>query len=355
MYRKVDNNRIAFVLGGMSNGGAERVVSLIANYYARKGKKVDILTLLSSKCTYELESNVRLISMANEKKTRKFQVLDWVVGIKKYYKTNRPYCIVSFFAKINIIVLLSLLGNMQDIIVSERNDPARDGRGKLVKILTSTLYPLTKRVIFQTKWAQSCFNKKVISNSEIIQNPVTEIKLSPMKKEKTIINVGKLSSQKNHKLLINAFAKIADDYPDYNLCIYGEGELRGQLEELINTLGLNNRVHLPGWISNIHNKMAESELFVLSSDYEGLSNALLEAMMIGIPCISTDCAGSNEVISNKYNGLLVLKNDIDDLAKKMRFMLENPELARSMGKQAERDVRQYGVSKIIYKWESIIG
>ena len=140
-----DHNRLAFILGGMSKGGAERVVSILANYYAKKGKQVDIITLLTSRCTYHLESNVKIISLANENKPRQLQLFDWIKGIRSYYRVYRPYRIISFFAKINILVLFALYQYKKDIIVSERNDPTRDGRNIIIKYLTNILYPKAKR------------------------------------------------------------------------------------------------------------------------------------------------------------------------------------------------------------------
>ncbi|WP_404429635.1 glycosyltransferase [Sutcliffiella horikoshii] len=355
MSKEKDRNKIAFVLGGMGNGGAERVVSILANHYAKKGKSVDIITLLSSNCTYQLEPNVRLISLARQDKSRKTQLINWIKDIRKYNKENRPYCIVSFFAKINIIVLLALFDRIGDIVVSERNDPAKDGRGILIRTLTHMLYPKAKKVIFQTTWAKSCFKEDVRNNSEIVQNPVSEISLEKVKKEKKIVNVGKLLDQKNQNLLIRAFAQISEEFPDHKLVIYGEGANRVELEKLIKELGLVHRVELPGWIKDIHRKVAESELFVLSSNYEGLSNALLEAMMLGIPCISTNCAGSNEVIKTNVNGFLVETNNLNDLVNKMRYMLEKPSLSKKMGRQGQIDIQELGVTKIISKWEDIIG
>lgn len=355
MSNKKDVNRLVFVLGGMSNGGAERVVSILANYYAKKGKKIDIITLLSSNCTYPLESNVRIISLANETKSRKLQIVDWIKGIRKYYKEYRPYRVVSFFAKINIIVLFALYRNLGDIVVSERNDPSKDGRSNIVRLLTNILYPFAKKVVFQTNWAKSCFLEKVQRNSIIVPNPVTEIVIGEkIKKEKVIINVGKLMEQKNQRLVIKAFSLIAAEYPEYKLIIYGEGSEREGLEDLISELGLKGRVELPGWTSEIHKRIAESELFVLSSNYEGFSNALLEAMMIGVPCISTDCAGSNELIENNANGLLVPVNGLSELVSGMRLILNNPALANKLAQQGKRDVQKYGVSNIIIRWESVI-
>lgn len=354
MVNKKDENKITFILGGMGNGGAERVVSILANYYAKKGKIVDIITLLSSNSTYKLEPNVRIISLVQENIPGKLKIIGWVNGLRRYYKKNRPYRIISFFAKINIVVMLSLLNHIGDLVVSERNDPSKDGRGCIVRFLTRLLYPKTKKVVFQTKWAQSCFSSKVVANSEIVENPVTEITTQNIKKTKSIVNVGKLSDQKNHELLIKAFSRITNEFPNHKLIIYGEGSNRKKLESMINKLELSGKIKLPGWEAEVHKKIEQAELFVLSSDYEGFSNALLEAMMIGIPCISTDCAGSNELIKHNVNGLLTPIGNIDELVSRMKILLNNPRFADKLGTQGKIDVEQFGVSKIVGRWESVI-
>ncbi|MEK5066213.1 glycosyltransferase [Cytobacillus sp. FSL R5-0596] len=354
MSNKKDNSRIAFILGGMGNGGAERVVSILANHYASCGKKVDILTLLSPNCTYHLGPNVRLICLAKEGESRKLQIFNWIFKLKKYYKEYRPYRMVSFFAKINIVVMIAFLRNIGDIIVSERNDPSKDGRGIAVKFLTNLLYPKTKRVIFQTKWAQSCFSKRVISNSDIVYNPIKQISSQRVDITTDIVNVGKLLDQKNHKLLISAFHKISKEFPENKLVIYGEGEKRKELENLIESFGLKGRVQLPGWTSEVHQKMASSQFFVLSSNYEGFSNALLEAMMIGVPCITTDCAGSNELIKNNVNGLITPVGCLEELVAAMRTMLGNPQLAEKLAEQGKKDVQKFSVDRVIGRWESVI-
>ena len=162
----------------------------------------------------------------------------------------------------------------------------------------------------------------------IIPNPIEKISIGKVKKEKVIINVGKLMDQKNQKLLIKAFSKIADKYPEYKLKIYGEGPKRKELESLVKELGLSEKVEMPGWTPDIFDKVAAAELFVLSSDYEGLSNALLEAMMLGVPCISTDCAGSNEIIRNNINGILVPAGGLKELVSAMQRILNDPALQK---------------------------
>ena len=346
--------RIAFILGSMRRGGAERVVSIISNHYANKDWEVDIILLLDGRCEYNLNNKIRIISLANENKSRISQLPSWILGIRTYLNQYKPDTVLSFAARINIISAIAGIGIKKHFVVSERNDPKRDGRSLLVRIGTNLVYPYVDKVIFQTKQAQSCFNKRIIRNSDIIYNPVNiNVKYKSVNSKK-IVAVGRLEPQKNHKLLLTSFKEINDMFPEYSLIIYGEGTLRKELEVTISELGIMNKVSMPGNISNIHQKLLEAEFFVLSSDYEGLSNALLEAMMMGLPCISTDCAGSNEVIISGENGILVPVGNKDRLVNAMKLLINNLEFALSLGKQAEETSNQFSSTNIIKKWESVL-
>ena len=306
---KKENKRITFLIGCMRRGGAERVISILANNYVKRGWNVDIITLLEDSNDYKLDDRINLIPMCKDGKSRLCQLPTWIYNIRKYVKKSNTDVIVSFIARINIITILSCIGLNKKIIISERNDPKSDGRGILVKILTYILYPLSKSIIFQTEWAKGCFPKYIQKKGIIIGNPVI---VSEDKKElgtKKIVAVGRLTEQKNHKMLINSFKKINEYNKEYRLYIYGEGGLREKLEMQVRDLELQDYVFLPGNFIDIHKKISDADIFVLSSRYEGLSNALLEAMMMGIPCISTNYAGVNEIIVNGYNGILVPNED----------------------------------------------
>lgn len=155
---------------------------------------------------------------------------------------------------------------------------------------------MADKVVFQTKRVSSYF--PYLSNATIIFNPISVSSVSKNTNLKKIVTVGRLTVQKNQKLLIESFSEVLKKYPNIILEIYGDGEKREELKYIIKTLGVSNNVIFKGNILNVHEAIADAGLFVLSSDYEGLSNALMEAMMMGLPCISTTCAGSDELISD---------------------------------------------------------
>lgn len=354
MNNRANRKRIVFLLGSMRRDGAERVISILANSYADKGWNVDILTLLDDRCAYELNTKINVMPLSSNGKSRLRQLPNWLWGIRKYVKQNNPDKIVSFFARINLITLLASFRLKKHITISERNDPTKDGRTIIVRIATHLIYPLADCVIFQTKWAQSCFPPRIKKKSVVIPNPIYVNAHASKEKKKKIVAVGRLIEQKNHLMLIRAFKKVHEEYPEYSLYIYGEGSLREALTNQIKEMSLIDAVFLPGNIQNIHEEIADAEMFVLSSNYEGLSNALLEAMMMGLSCISTDCAGSNEVIIDRENGLLVPVAAVDKFADAMKQLIANKELAISIGQNAALSSKTFESIKILKQWENEI-
>ena len=338
----------------MKRGGAQRVISVLANHYVAKGWAVDIVLLLSSECEYKIHPDIRIVPISGGYDRRLFKALPWVFGLRRYFREQRPNVVLSLFATINLMAWVASVGFGHHLVVSERNDPRKDGRNLIVRIMTEAVYPRVDHVVLQTRLAQSCFSDRVIANSTVVYNPVSVSVRAQNVRTRTIIAVGKLWPQKNHRLLILAFQKVVQIFPSYQLYIYGEGGLRQSLLSLVSELGLKHSVFLPGNIMEIHSKMAEAEIFVLSSDYEGLSNALLEAMTIGLPCISTDNLGAQELLVHGRNGLLVPVGSMDGLANAMLKVIEDRELATMLGKGAAEIAHQVSTERVLRKWEEVL-
>lgn len=349
-----NNKRIAFIIGSMRRGGAERVISILANSYAARGWSVDIITLLDDSNDYILEDSIVVRQFGSKIKSRIRQLPHWLSSIRSYVKENNPEYIVSFIARINIITLISCMGLNKSIVVSERSDPRADGRSIFINFATRMLYPFSKYIIFQTKWAQSCFSKRIQAKGKIINNPIHITAHATINKRKKIVAVGRLYEEKNHKLLINAFKNIHERYPEYKLFIFGEGKLRSLLEKQIDELDLKSAVFLPGNVEDIHDNIADAEMFVLPSNYEGLSNALLEAMMMGLPCISTDCSGSNEIIDNGYNGILINRGNEEQLYQAIETLIIDKKKAATIAKNGKKSVEHMNKSNVIVEWEKAI-
>ena len=217
---QVKEQKIVFIIGSMGRGGAERVISVLANHYAQKGWSVDILLLLDNRCDYGLHPHISLIPVFGDCFTRLGSLPIWIRRIRKHIAEARPVAVVSFIARINIITLLSCVGIEADIIVSERTDPKSDGRSLLVKMGTYLLYPMARKVVFQTEWAQSCFPSIVSRKGIVIRNPISVNTRTLEKKEKKIVAVGRLQPEKNHMMLINAFSIVKQSHPEYRLFIF---------------------------------------------------------------------------------------------------------------------------------------
>ena len=206
----------------------------------------------------------------------------------------------------------------------------------------------------QTERAKNYFPKKIQEKSIIIPNPVKVPVYAEKAKQNRIVSVGRLTEQKNHALLIDSFKSIAKEFPDTILDIYGEGPKRAELQEKIDNFGLSARIRLRGNILDVHEQIKDAGVFVLPSNYEGTSNALLEAMMMGLPCISTDCAGSDEVIENKKSGIIVPVGDQDALTRALRTLLSDRVMADNMAHAAhERVSKNYSADYVSQQWMKV--
>ena len=343
--------RIAFILGSMGRGGAERVISILSRSYAERGYETDIIVLLSNTLGYDLHPTTRLIDFSGNTSSRIKRLPYWIKSLKKYVKENKPDVIVSFAARINVIVLNSV-GKKARIVVSERNDPRYDGRGKLVDFLTKHQYGKADSVVFQTERAKEYFPN--LKNGVIIPNPISVQCEAGEPKEGKIVTVGRLTPQKNQRLLIEAFSDIAAEFPSASLDIYGAGELEDNLRGLAEQLGLSGRVVLHGNSKNVHECIKDASVFCLSSDYEGLSNAFLEAMMMGIPCVCTKCAGADEYIKDGENGLLVDVGDRAGLANALRELLSDDGLRKKFGVEGKVTSIAFSEENVMKIWDKVI-
>lgn len=349
--------KICFITGSMGRGGAERVISILTKEYSKLGWNVEIIMLLHSFCEYHLDKHVKVVDLSYEEVgnpiLRKIKML---LALRKQIRKGKPDIVIPFHAKVAALSEVAFWGMRKEfrMVSSERIDPYSVKYSKVLRWLIVRAFTHADAVVFQTEKAKSFYSKKIQVKSEIIGNPVSLQLQKGDKVNPIIISAGRLEKQKNQKILIQAFSEIANDFPKYELHIYGEGSLRNELEQQIKELGLQDRVKLPGNHMDYQNRLCEADIFVLSSDFEGLSNALLEAMVLGMPCISTDCAGSDEVVQSEYNGLLVPVGDMTALAEAMGRMLSDEELKKRLGKAAKITTRSYRTENVISKWREIL-
>lgn len=346
--------KITFVTGAMGRGGAERVISLLSNYYTSLGWQVHIVMLLHNQVEYVLDPGVEVIDLSNDRVNAVLDMPRLIKRLRELVKAQNPNVVVAFMAQICLIAGFACRGLKTRLVLSERNDPAAISKGKLFNLLRNDVYKKCALTVMQTARAKSYFPQAVQDNSVIIPNPISVKCFAMPQRKHRIVTAGRLNAQKNQAMLIRAFATIHKTHQSYTLDIYGEGALRETLQQQIDELGLTEVVSLKGNVPNIHEEMADAEIFVLPSDFEGLSNALLEAMMMGLPCVATNCAGCDEVIRSGENGLLIPVGDQRALEKALEQLIADPELAHKLGKTAKADSAQFAVDAVIEQWRKAI-
>lgn len=346
--------KIIFVIPNMTGGGAERVISILANYFVDSGIITKILMTAGNECSYDLDSRVELFQAGEKTGGSVFKRLNRIFCMRKYFKQNRDGILICFEPDVAFFSSIAKIGLHIPMISSERNDPVSFGNDRVKKIA----YHYSDRIVFQTREAQEYFSKKVQKKGQIIANPVRTNLPEPHKGErkKTIVCVGRLEPQKNHKLLLLAFAAVNKQHPEYVLHIYGRGSLENELKQLASQLSISKTVIFEGFRKDVLTDIIDAGMFVLSSDYEGMSNSLLEAMAVGLPVISTDCpcGGSRLCISNGENGYLVPVKDVDALATAMLTIIEKPEKGQKMGQEASRIRNTFSVKTIAEQWIKIL-
>lgn len=343
--------KIVFFIGTLTNGGAERVISILSRELSKRGFSIQILLLFDREIFYEIDPAVRITVV--EKESGSKNLLKNLLWVRRYFKSNADI-VISFLAQFNMFALVAHMGLKSKIIVADRNDPRHIPRNYYLRKMRNWLYRFADGVVVQTSHNMEYFSKTVQKKGIIIGNPIDLGELAGMalktEKKKEVVSVGRLMPQKNQAMLLKAFAALKDEFPEHVLTIYGEGPERINLESKAEELGIRERLFLPGSVKDIHTRILSSELFVLSSNYEGMPNALIEAMCLGLPVISTEVSGASDFIQEGENGFLTKVGNCNEMLDAMRRMLLNSELRGLCSKNAVQlnDILQ--TEKIILQW-----
>lgn len=331
--KRVPNlNKILFTCDTMGSGGAERVISVLANQMSKEGMDVSIIGVADFRANdsfYKLSPGVRYISICKESRNR-INPISRLVRIRKTISQLHPDVVISFLPNANIYTTFSLIGLKIPHITAERNNPLVDPKGKISRLLKKFSFMTSAGCVFQTNGAKNYFPNIVRKKSSIIKNPIL-LNSEPVERSslrnKTVLAVGRLTEQKNYKCLLDAFSAFnIKQSNSYTLKIYGEGPLKKELVDYSKKIRVDDKVIFVGNNSNWHELEKCDAMYVLASNYEGMPNALAEAMALGIPCVSTDCpsGGPKELIQDKTNGLLSEVNNSTDLANKMIELIRTP-------------------------------
>lgn len=352
--------KITMFIGSLTGGGAERVLCNLASFLSRNGHEVCIITNVEGEVAYELDERVGryVLLYDKERKNSLFNFLHCMKRLKKYIRDNATDHYVVFLP-LTTVMLLALRKKIKgQVIVSERGDPKKNT--KLMKKLLSRWIHRADRVVFQTEEAKSWYEPYLKGTaSVVIPNAINPAFIRPAyegEREKVIVGAGRFNAQKNFPLLIRAFARVADKFPEHRLLIYGKGGQQATYESLAAELGIGDRVEFPGYVPDMPARLEKAGMFVLSSDYEGMPNALMEAMASGLPCVSTDCGGGGArfLIQDGENGLLVPIGDEAALADAMEKVLSDEALAATLGNNARKLQEPLAPDKIYGEWEACI-
>lgn len=348
------SRKIFFLCASLQSGGAERVLSVLSKPLADHYDMVEYLMWYEKPIFYKIDPRVHLLSI--EKECGSKNKIKKTLWFRHYILANKPNLLIPFAVPFNILALSVLMDKKTPIIAAERIDPNVLRRTRGPKTLRNWLYRRAKGILVQTKSSRAYFRgSSLYKKTCIIPNPIF---MEPdyvgsalkMPKQPLFVTAARLSQHKRHDLIIETFAEFRKKYPEYKLKIYGEGKEREKLNLLINQLGQSESITLEGNTKTLWDYMKPATAFVITSLYEGMSNSLIEAMCLGLPCISTKVSGAIDLINDGKNGFLIDINDRKALLDCMIKIVENHSLANKIALESSKLYDKLNVEKVSALW-----
>lgn len=363
MKRKKGKKHICFYIGSLHKGGAERVFVNLAGYFQEKGYQVTMVTQYQFPAAeeYALPPGVRrVLSDLTEAELSNSRIINFcrrVSKLRRIWKREKPNLVLSCIGKNNFMTVVTTMFTKTKAVVSVVGEAKEEYPGRLMRLLANLLFPLAGGIILQTERSRYFFHRIVQKRAVILPNSLNPDFIRPRyegKREERIVSVGRMDANKNHEMMIRAFAALAKRYPAYTLTIYGEGELRGHLEALAAELGVADRVFLPGVIPDVARQTRRAALFLLTSYSEGVSNALIEALASGLPVIATDVpsGGTVELITDGMNGLIIPAGNGKALEQAMDRVLGDPDYGDRLGREAAKIQERLAPERVNGLWQA---
>lgn len=368
--------KILFHLNCFEQGGAERVVSNLVNNLVSDEYDIIVATQWQGEVEFPLDERVRRIHVGlrgeDERKKRLIKIMLRFKYLRDLIKEERPDVVISFTRRPNYRALISTLGLKVPVIPAVRQDPKSYYNSIADKLLIPVLYPMAAGCVFQTVEQMESFPKELRRRSEVILNPVNEKyvnagcanakkenEVNPVNREKTVVQSGRIVDFKNQTMLLRAFLKVHEKHPDYDLKIYGGDSFDGTWEKLEAIIKENNAeefIHLMGPSDSLEKELPKSCVYAFSSDYEGMPNALIEAMVLGMPVVATDCpcGGPRTLICHEQNGLLIPVGDENAMAKAVNRLIEDKDLAEKLGAEARKVSERVDGAAVLVQWKEYI-
>lgn len=360
--------KITLVINSLEAGGAERVLSIMANWWAERGRDVVIITFMekSANSFYDLAPSTKMVNLSLSKNssgiiTGLLNNAGRILELRRAIFASEPDVVISFIDKTNALTALATRGLGIPVILAEHNEPSMVDIGRTWEMIRKITYIMADKVVLLSERARGYYSRRIARKAIVIPNPV----MSPPEtdtgtvggsiKAPFIMSMGRLGHEKGFDLLINAFSMIAGRYPEWSLVILGEGTMRQELERTRDNLGLGNRVLMPGLVKNPYDYLKKAELYVLSSRYEGFPVALCEAMVSGTAAVSFDCkTGPREIIREGVDGILVPPGDVGKLADSMAMMIGDERKRREYSSNARQIAERFGPDKVMGMWDTVI-
>ncbi len=358
--------KIMFHISCLEQGGTERVVSNLSNRLVKDGYEVVVTTQWHGENEFVLDEKVKRVHAGlrddDKKKNRLSRVVRRITYFREIIKKEKPDVVISFLKSNNYRALIANMLTGIPNIIAVRNDPKKDYSTKADKVLIPLLYPFAEGAVFQTEEQKEFFPQYIQKRGKVILNPVhskyIEAEL-PSEKEKLVVQSGRLVGFKNQAMLIRAFVKVHEKHPDYKLKFYGRDAHDGtkeKLEALILEKNASDYIELMGASNELEKVIPQAEIYAFSSYYEGMPNALIEAMALGMPIVATDCpcGGPRTLITHEQDGLLIAVNDEEAMAENICRLIEDKELAKKLGDNARNIRERVNEEAIITQWKCYI-
>ena len=347
--------KVTFLIGSLGGGGAERVTIAIADYFCRLQYDVKFIIFSNKNNNYDINEDIEINYLP--KYENRFSFFKRIEVLKKILHTQQPDYVISLGLGHQYLFLGNII-NKYKFILSERNSPKDYYKHWHERFFNKYCFEKAYKVVFQTEGAKAYYSEVIQNKSEIILNPLTPSLPDPYcgKRDKRIVFVGRLASQKNVFMLLQAFSDFSNVYTDYILELYGKGEQKQELIEYAKELQISQRVKFMGEIKNVYEAMLKATMYVSSSDFEGMSNSMIEAMAMGLPVVCTDCpaGGARMVISNGENGILVPIKDHDAMSKAMCRIADDSAFAEKLSQNARKLREELRTDIICEKWKKLL-
>ena len=351
--------KIIFYIDSMGRGGAQRVMNNLITEFSKENDVVLINDVfLEQSNEYDICDSIKRINLGVSNGGI-FGNLKRVSGLRRIIRKEKAEIVISFLGPCNIRMLLATIGLRIEKYVSVRNDPYFEYGGGIKKFLAGQLFKLSSGCVFQTKEAQQYFPETVRKKSKIIWNPVAEKFYKeiwcPQREE--IAVVGRLQKQKKPLLALNVFMIVHNEYPDIKLVYYGDGELRTEIEAMVKKYELNEVVSIKGNVENIEDYLSTARLFLMTSSFEGMPNALMEAMTVGIPSVATDCpCGGPRAVTNGFEDFVLVpcNNDAVSIAQKVIDILNSKDKQVLISLKERDRAQQFRSASIMQQWKEFM-